>query len=621
MNSAASEVNEPAPVHALALPASSSVARRLFRIIFGSYFVFTLLVTVIQLGAQYRLTEHRVNAEIQSMRQTFGPGIADAMWHFQDDVLRGILVGMNALPVVVGVKVLDPNGNLVRAMGTVIDPGGQRVRVDADGHASSAPPQSGLLAQTFGQEFPIVYTDENGRQRNIGRWFVYSDRSVIVQQVQYEFLLIFLSAILKATALWFIFLYVVQRWLGRPLTQLSDFVRKVDIDNLGAQPFVVQGKGRDELHFLADSLNYAASRLRQSVQHNAQLYLELEQDQRRLRELNDTLEHRVAERTADLQSANRQLAELSLTDALTGIANRRRFDELLESEWSRAMRSGQPLALAMIDVDQFKQYNDHYGHHGGDLCLRAVARSLGEAVRRGGDLVARYGGEEFVVVAPATDGAHALTMGRTLCQAVLALGMPHAQSEIGCVSVSIGVASMVPAKGESAQLLLQRADEALYRAKVEGRNRVLGDILQTDVSRVEPHALVELLWQDSFACGNAHIDDQHRALFQLSNELLARVLAGDNGLQTEDLIERLINDVQQHFSDEEAVMRKAGFTALGAHAAEHEKLLGRGRELQRALLAGSLATGDLFQFLAVEVIKQHILGADRDCRSLVAGLG
>ena len=612
MNSDASDQGGPAP--GKALPAHSSIARRLFRLIFGSYFLFTLLVTALQLGAQYRHTEHRVGAEIQSMRQTFGPGIADAMWHFQDDVLRGILTGMNALPVVVGAKVLDAKGALVRATGTVLDPNGQRVRVDADGRLLAAPAQSGFLAQTFGEEFPIVYTDENGRQRDIGKWFVYSDRSVIVQQVQYEFLLIFISAVLKATALWFIFLYVVQRWLGTPLRQLSDFVRKLDIDNLGAQPFVVRGRGRNELHFLADSLNHAAQRLRHSVQRSEQLFLELQQDQRRLREFNDTLEQRVAERTAQLQSANLQLAELSMTDSLTAIANRRRFDELLESEWTRAMRSGQSLALAMIDVDQFKQYNDHYGHQAGDECLRAVAQALDDTVRRGGDLVARYGGEEFVVVAPVTDSQQALAMGRSLCQSVLALGLPHALSGFGCVSVSIGVASMIPAKGEDAHKLLARADQALYRAKLEGRNRVVGD--QAQVNSADRPALLELVWQDSFACGIAQIDDQHRALFQRCNELLALVLAGDDRQQTETLIERMLDEVEQHFREEEEALRGADFAALGAHAAEHARLLHRGRELQRALLAGRLTVGDLVQFLAVEVITRHILGADRDCRPL-----
>lgn len=458
---------------ALVRPASTSIARRLFGMVFGSYFGITLLVTGVQLGAEYRHTEARVQAEIQSMRQTFGPGIADAMWRFQDDVLRGILVGMNELPVVVGVKVLDQNGVLLRAVGTVIDQGGQRMRADGVNRLIPVPAAPSLFAHTFGQEFPIVYTDENGGPRTIGKWIVYSDRSVIVDEVQYAFMAILISAIVKATALWFIFLYVVQRWLGKPLIQLSEFVRQLDIDNLGARIFVLPGRGRHELHFLADSLNNAANRLRRSIEMNSQLYRELEQDRQMLRDLNETLEQRVIARTEELEKANRLLSTLSMSDGLTGIANRRRFDEVLENEWTRAMRSEQPLALLMIDVDWFKKYNDHYGHQAGDECLRRVATVLTENIRRGGDLVARYGGEEFAVIAPATDPQAAFRMACTLCQDIHGLGLAHVLSEFDSVSISIGVAVFVAGQGEAAAGLVRRADEALYRAKLEGRNRAI----------------------------------------------------------------------------------------------------------------------------------------------------
>ena len=603
---------------ALAQPARTSISRRLFGIIFGSYFGISLIVTGIQLGAEYRHTEARIGAEIQSMRQTFGPGIADAMWRFQDDVLRGILAGMNELPVVVGVKVLDQNGVLVRAVGTVIETGEQRMRADADGHLTPITKESGLFHHTFGQEFPVVYTDENGRERNIGTWFVYSDRSVIMEQVQHEFFLIFISAIIKATALWFIFLYVVQRWLGKPLNQLSEFVRNLNIDNLGAQTFVVRGQGRDELHFLADSLNSATSRLRQSIERNTQLYRELEHDRQTLHDLNDTLEQRVIARTEELQKANLLLADLSMTDGLTGIANRRRFAEVLESEWTRAMRSGQSLALAMIDVDWFKRYNDHYGHQAGDDCLRAVARLLTESTRRGGDLVARYGGEEFAIIAPATDGAQALQMAHAICQAIQSLALPHALSEFSHVSVSIGVTALVPGQDDTPDALLRLADAALYRAKGEGRNRVVCD--PTPPRRVvfEP-ALVELAWKDGFECGHAPIDLQHRNLFRVANELLAQVLAHGSADETGILIERLLTDVAQHFSDEEEILRQLGFADLEQHAAEHARLLGRGRELLQEFQAQTLSIGNLFQFLAYEVIVRHILGADREYQALIRG--
>ncbi|BAN47794.1 diguanylate cyclase [Metapseudomonas resinovorans] len=184
------------------------------------------------------------------------------------------------------------------------------------------------------------------------------------------------------------------------------------------------------------------------------------------------LELRVAQRTDELQVLNARLEALSLTDALTGIANRRHFDQVLAQEWGRAQRIGEPLALAILDVDWFKHYNDHYGHPAGDSCLRQIAQALAATVCRSGDLVARYGGEEFVFLAPMTDAAGAQGIARKLVQAVAELALPHAQSPMGHVTVSIGVAAMQPGPAGSPGLLLQRADAALYQAKKRGRSRV-----------------------------------------------------------------------------------------------------------------------------------------------------
>jgi diguanylate cyclase (GGDEF)-like protein len=185
------------------------------------------------------------------------------------------------------------------------------------------------------------------------------------------------------------------------------------------------------------------------------------------------LEGRVAERTAELQAVNRQLEAISTTDALTGIANRRHFDTVLADEWTRAARAGHTLALGFMDVDWFKKYNDHYGHPAGDECLRQVARVISEAIGRTGDLVARYGGEEFVFITPATTIENAMLMAQRVCAAMQAQSLAHELSEFSCVTVSIGVASMLPAQGRSSYDLVTAADKALYAAKQQGRNRVV----------------------------------------------------------------------------------------------------------------------------------------------------
>ncbi len=183
------------------------------------------------------------------------------------------------------------------------------------------------------------------------------------------------------------------------------------------------------------------------------------------------LEQRVAQRTDELQLLNSKLEALSLTDSLTGIANRRHFDSILQQEWQRAQRLNHPLALAILDVDWFKPYNDHYGHPAGDVCLRQIAQALAATVCRSSDLVARYGGEEFVFITPITNATGALDIAQRAVEAVAALELPHARSPIGQVTVSIGVVSITPTAASSAEVLLQRADAALYQAKTQGRNR------------------------------------------------------------------------------------------------------------------------------------------------------
>lgn len=186
------------------------------------------------------------------------------------------------------------------------------------------------------------------------------------------------------------------------------------------------------------------------------------------------LEAQVSQRTQELAMAARRLEALSTVDGMTGVANRRRFDETLQVEWGRAARDKRPLSVALIDVDWFKSYNDRYGHPAGDDCLRQLARVFEAGVMRSGDLIARYGGEEFVLIAPDTDLNGINTIASYLCQEVFALALQHEGSPYGRVSVSIGVATAYPHQGSKPLQLVQAADAALYRAKQKGRHRVAG---------------------------------------------------------------------------------------------------------------------------------------------------
>ena len=176
--------------------------------------------------------------------------------------------------------------------------------------------------------------------------------------------------------------------------------------------------------------------------------------------------------THQLNAANKELQRLSTTDGLTGIPNRRMFDELSIREWRRCERMKKPIALVMLDIDNFKLFNDEYGHQAGDECLRAVAGQVARAAPRAADLAARYGGEEFVLVLGETDADGARWVAENVRQHVSELGILHATPKRH-VTVSCGVASVLPQSGFSFETLLRSADRALYQAKAEGRDRVV----------------------------------------------------------------------------------------------------------------------------------------------------
>ena len=168
------------------------------------------------------------------------------------------------------------------------------------------------------------------------------------------------------------------------------------------------------------------------------------------------------------------LQRISMIDGLTGIANRRRFDEALQSEWRRCSRSQTPLSLIMIDVDYFKCYNDCYGHLAGDECLRKVAGAVAAQVHRGADLVARFGGEEFACLLPDTGAEASRAMAERLRDSVLSLKLAHSMSAVsGHVTISLGVATLVPDGNDDSARLIDIADRSLYAAKLKGRNRIV----------------------------------------------------------------------------------------------------------------------------------------------------
>jgi diguanylate cyclase (GGDEF)-like protein/PAS domain S-box-containing protein len=184
----------------------------------------------------------------------------------------------------------------------------------------------------------------------------------------------------------------------------------------------------------------------------------------------DISERRQAEH--DLKRANAALEALAITDPLTGIANRRRFDQCMAREWRRGMREHGRLSLLLLDADWFKSYNDTYGHIRGDSCLKQIAEAAQDVVTRPGDLIARIGGEEFAVILPNTTAHGAAEVANQICTELRRRRLSHSTNPAGFVTISIGCTTIVPALGQHSSILMQQADDALYAAKHAGRNQV-----------------------------------------------------------------------------------------------------------------------------------------------------
>lgn len=224
----------------------------------------------------------------------------------------------------------------------------------------------------------------------------------------------------------------------------------------------------------------ALGELEQQLEHNSpirevnQLGLSFSRMAGELRRLIDNLEACVAERTEALQRANGELEKLSMLDGLTGIANRRRFETILNSEWQRGRREHTTLALVICDIDHFKEFNDHFGHQCGDEALKAVARTLEACLQRPADLAARYGGEEFALILPNTDRDGAFKVAEAAREAIRQLNIKRDDLDShDRVTISLGVAIAIPDAENEPDKLVNTADQQLYRAKDAGRDRTM----------------------------------------------------------------------------------------------------------------------------------------------------
>lgn len=309
-----------------------------------------------------------------------------------------------------------------------------------------------------------------------------------------------------------------------------------------------------------------------------------------------------------LLHARHELDRLVRIDKPTGVWNRRHLEEVVLGEIERLRRYDHPLSLMILDIDCLKLINDRHGHGVGDQVLARLASLVMSRIRNL-DSLARWGGGEFIVLAPNATLLAATMMAERLREVI-------AQSDFTPVerlTVSIGVAECMP--GESWEHWLKRADAALHRAKAGGRDQVQIAPEKPRRAGLGEHVaanFVQLYWRESYACGHPVIDTQHRGLFDDTNRLLSAMLAAQPLAEVARLVETLIGDVIRHFNDEEAIFTAAGFPGADHHRAIHRALLERAHDLVARFRAGSLAIGELFQFLAHDMVAHHMLRSDRE---------
>lgn len=351
---------------------------------------------------------------------------------------------------------------------------------------------------------------------------------------------------------------------------------------------------------------FLASRLKQNAPDPTETYRVRMETQKRLLD--------SAERANQgLQQAMEVLEWAAGTDRLTGAWNRRRFEEAATAEMALVRRRKGPVSLMIFDLDFFKSVNDTHGHNVGDTVLKEIAHVAREQLRAS-DALARWGGEEFIVLSPATRIDGALSLAEKIREAIALRPFPG----VGQVTVSIGVAEY--SNGEDLVTWIQRADEALYQAKQEGRNRVM-KARAMDGMEFPPSHLLEIAWEETYACGHPAIDAQHCKLFTLTNSLIGAISSDQPPTEVSMRLRRLMAHTAQHFHDEEALLTRVGYPDLPAHAAEHHRLLEKASRFEWEVDAGKADVSQFVGFLILDLVQGHILIEDRNFFPYFKSLG
>ncbi len=428
---------------------TGSLGRRLVLVTLGFCLVFTLMTAGVRTWSAWQTSLAAMRAELVLIDQVFQSNLAKAIWEMDSDALQTQLDSVSAAAPIGRVEL-----QIRRA--------GREPEIIA---RERTPQRTPHRAPTL--QHPLTYEPYPGATETVGELTLEGNEDLLWERLVDEVTDIVITQVIQSLLLAGLIMWMFNRTVTLHVRRIARHLTRLSPENLDQTLRLERSVGRhDELSLLESGVN--------GLQAKLSAYLERQhQDELALAAHRDHLAELVEERTAELRAANVLLEQLSRSDPLTGLANRRHFDEIKEVEFRRAMRLGQPLAVLMCDVDFFKRYNDHYGHAQGDQCLRIVADTLNTVFARAGEVVARLGGEEFVVLLPGVDADSAQRSAVRLQQRLAEREIPHEASAVSpLVTLSIGVAGFDRDSMDQFDQLLRRADEALYRAKSQGRNSI-----------------------------------------------------------------------------------------------------------------------------------------------------
>jgi diguanylate cyclase (GGDEF)-like protein len=429
--------------------APRSLGRRLVIATLGFCLLFTCITVGVRSWFAWQNNLNNMKSELALIDQVFRATLSKAIWDMDTESLETQLDSVsNAAPV----------GRVALYVFRAGREPEHIVRSRAEAQPTSAAP-------SLRRE--LTFSPYIGAIEHVGTLEIEANETLLRERLYHEIIVILITQVVQSLLLAGLIMWMFNSSVTVHVRHIARHLDQLSPETLKNRLRLERSAGRrDELSLLEARVNDVQDKLSDHLEEQREYEGNLAAHRDRLAEL-------VEERTAELKQANAQLKELSRSDPLTGIANRREFDEVKEQEFRRALRSDQPLTVMMCDIDFFKAYNDFYGHAAGDACLREVATVLRQSFSRAGELVARLGGEEFVVLLPGLDRPEAMAAAGRLTTRLSERAVPHAASAVSPhITLSIGVATLDARTMDHFDQLLNQADLALYRAKQSGRNRV-----------------------------------------------------------------------------------------------------------------------------------------------------